>query len=305
MSNYLLRHLQTLLASAGQMARAPVATLLTLVVIGITLALPAGLYVALTNMERVSAGWDRGAQISLFLKRDTSDAAALRLASQIRSMHSVTSVDYISREAALDEFRRLSGFGPALNALGSNPLPAVLVVRPGSDLSPTAVEVLRTDLAQLPGVDLAELDVAWLKRLAAILSLAERAVWILAVLLAAAVLLIIGNTIRLAILSRVTEIEIIQLVGGTPAFVRRPFLYYGLFHGLAGGIFAWLLVEGALLLLSGPARELAGLYGSNFVLNGLGVVSSLLLTAGGGLLGWLGSRMAVDWQLRRLGSRQP
>lgn len=305
MSNYLLRHLQTLLASAGQMARAPVATLLTLVVIGITLALPAGLYVALTNIERVSAGWDRGAQISLFLKRDTSDAVALRLASQIRSMHAVTSVDYITRDAALDEFRRLSGFGPALNVLGSNPLPAVLVVRPGRDESPAAVEALRTDLAGLPGVDLAELDVAWLKRLAAILSLAQRTVWILAVLLATAVLLIIGNTIRLAVLNRVTEIEVIQLVGGTPAFVRRPFLYYGLFHGLAGGVFAWLLVEGTLLLLSGPARELAGLYGSSFALNGLGAGSSLLLTAGGGLLGWLGSRLAVDWQLRRLKSRQP
>jgi cell division transport system permease protein len=305
MNNYLLRHLQTLLASAGQMARAPVATLLTLLVIGITLALPAGLYVALTNIERVSAGWDRGAQISLFLKRDTGDSAALRLASQIRGIHAVTSVDYISREAALDEFRRLSGFGPALNALGSNPLPAVLVVRPGRDETPVAVEGLRTELARLPGVELAELDVAWLKRLAAILSLAERAVWILAILLATAVLLIIGNTIRLAVLNRLTEIEIIQLVGGTPAFVRRPFLYYGLFHGLAGGVFAWFLVEATLLLLSGPARELAGLYGSGFALSGLGAGSSLLLTVGGGFLGWLGARMAVDWQLRRLGSRQP
>jgi cell division transport system permease protein len=305
MSDYLLRHIQTLLASAGQMARAPLATLLTVLVIGITLALPAGLYVALANIRDVSSGWDRGAQISLYLKRDANDASAQRLATRIRSLRSVRSVDYISRDAALAEFRRLSGFGPALNALGSNPLPAVLVVRPASGESPAEIELLRADLAGLPGVDLAELDVAWLQRLATILRLAERTVWILAVLLATAVLLIIGNTIRLAVLNRVTEIEVIQLVGGTPAFVRRPFLYYGLFHGLAGGLVAWLLVEGSLLLLSGPARELAALYGSTFALNGLGIGASLFLTVGGGFLGWVGSRMAADWQLRRLGLRRP
>jgi cell division transport system permease protein len=297
--NYLLRHAQVLLATLGQMARAPLATLLTLTVIGITLALPSGLYVMLDNLERVSAGWDRGAQASLFLKRNVTEAGAHKLAQQIRAMSSVTGVDYISREAAFAEFKKQSGFGAALNALDSNPLPAVLIVRLTVD-NPAAAESLMTTLAHLPGVDLAQLDIEWLRRLAALLQLAERGVVMLAALLSLAVLLIIGNTIRLAVVNRRTEIEIIQLVGGTPGFVRRPFLYSGLLQGLLGGLLAWLLVEASLLLLSGPARELAGLYGSSFALTGLGAEQGLSLAMAGGLLGWLGARLAVGWQLRQI-----
>jgi len=300
--NYLLRHVQVLLAALGQMARAPLATLLTLTVIGITLALPSGLYVMLDNLERVSAGWDRVAQASLFLKRNVTEAGAHKLAQKIRSLPAVAGVDYISREAALAEFKKLSGFGTALNALDSNPLPAVLVVRLTVD-DPADVTSLMATLAGLPGVDLAQLDIEWLRRLAALLQLAERAVAILAALLSLAVLLIIGNTIRLAVVNRQTEIEIIQLVGGTPGFVRRPFLYSGLLQGLFGGLLAWLLVEASLLLLSGPARELAGLYGSRFALTGLGVEQGLLLALAGGLLGWVGSLLAVGWQLRQLALR--
>jgi cell division transport system permease protein len=303
MTNYFLRHLQVLLASLGQLARAPLATLLTLAVLAVTLALPAGLYVAFANLERLSAGWERGASISLFLKLDTPEAAALKLADQIRARSAVGGVDYISRAQALAEFKRLSSFGSALEALDANPLPAVLVVRPRAEQAVTAVEALRAELAHLPGVELAELDMVWLQRLAAILELAARAVWLLAGLLAAAVLLIVGNTIRLAVLSRQTEIEIVQLVGGTPAFVRRPFLYSGAFQGLLGGLAAWLLVEAGRLLLSGPAQELAGLYGSSFVLTGLEAGPGFTLVAAGGLLGWLGARLAVGLQLRRLAAR--
>jgi len=301
--NYLLRHVQVLLATLGQMTRAPLATLLTLTVIGITLALPSGLFVMLDNLERVSAGWDRGAQASLFLKRSVTEAGARKLAQQIRAMSAVAGVDYISREAALVEFRKQSGFGTALNALDSNPLPAVLVVRLAVADDPAAVAPLMKTLAGLPGVDLAQLDIEWLQRLAALLKLAERAVAMLAVLLSLAVMLIIGNTIRLAVVNRRTEIEIIQLVGGTPGFVRRPFLYSGLLQGMLGGLLAWLLVEASLLLLSGPARELAGLYGSNFALTGLGADQGLFLTLAGALLGWIGSRLAVGWQLRQIAMR--
>ena len=156
--NYLLRHVQVLLATLGQMARAPLATLLTLTVIGITLALPSGLYVMLDNLQRLSAGWDRGAQASLFLKRTVTEAGAHKLAQQIRTLSAVASVDYISREAALSEFKKQSGFGSVLNALDSNPLPAVLVVHLAVE-NPAAVEPLMATLAGLPGVELAQLDI--------------------------------------------------------------------------------------------------------------------------------------------------
>ena len=299
---YLLRHAQVLFATLGQLARAPLATALTLAAIGITLALPSGLYVVLDNLERLSAGWERGAQISLFLKRDVSEAGAHKLAQQVRALPTVSGVDFITREAALAEFKRESGFGAALNALDSNPLPAVLIVRPAAS-DPVAVETLVASLARLPGVDLAQLDIEWLRRLASLLQLAERAVLLLAVLLSLAVLLIIGNTIRLVVVTRQTEIEIVQLVGGTPAFIRRPFLYTGLLQGLFGGLLAWLLVDGSLLFLNGPARELAGLYGSGFDLNGLGLDAGAALALGGAVLGWLGARLAVGQQLRRFEAR--
>ena len=301
--NYLLRHAQVLFATLGQLARAPLASALTLAVIGIALALPSGLYVMLDNFQRLSAGWDRGTQISLFLKRNVSEGQALKLAQQLRALPTVSGVDFISREAALAEFKQRSGFGAALNALDNNPLPAVLVVRPAASDNPAAVETLVASLARLPGVDQVLLDIEWLRRLTVILQLTERAVLLLAALLSLAVLLIIGNTIRLAVVNRQTEIEVVQLVGGTAAFIRRPFLYAGLLQGLLGGLLAWVLVEGSLWLLNGPAQELAGLYGSQFTLIGLEAGPGISLVAGGAVLGWLGARLAVGQQLRRFEAR--
>jgi len=300
MKAWLLRHAQVLVGSVGQLARTPIATALTLLVIGITLALPAGLYVGIQNLDRLGARFDRGGQISLFLKKDLSDAAAEKLAQQLRGRTGIAAVTVISRDSAFAEFRKHSGFGSALDHLPDNPLPTVLVIRPAASTAPSALESLRNVLAKESGVELAELDLDWVKRLHAILELAERAVWLLAVLLAAAVLLIVGNTIRLAVLHRQTEIEVIQLVGGTPAFIRRPFLYTGVLQGLLGGLLAWILIELSLLWLAGPVADLAGLYGSAFGLEGLEFVPGLTLVTAGGVLGWLGSRLAVGWHLRRL-----
>jgi len=302
MTNHLLRHLQALFGTLGQLARAPIATALTLAVLGVTLALPTTLYVALDNLGRLGGDMQRGAQLSLFLKRGLGEDEALRLAQQLRAMREVASVDYISRAAALEEFRRLSGFGAALEALRDNPLPAVLVVRPVSD-DPAAAEALRGRLAALPGVELAELDLAWLKRLAAILDIAERAILILAGLLGAAVLLIVGNTTRLAVISRRNEIEVIGLVGGTAAFIRRPFLYSGLLQGFVAGLLAWLLVALSVWLVSGPVEQLTSLYGTPAGLRGLGLGGGLMLAVAGAALGWLGARVAVGWQLRRYDRR--
>ena len=299
MKNFLARRAQVFFYVLGQLWRQPLSTLPTLAVLGIALALPAGLYTALSNLERLSAGWDRGTQISLFLKHSISEAHALRLAQEIRTIHDVVTVDFISRDTALQEFRKHSGFGPALQLLGSNPLPAVLVVRPQANASAASIEALRKRVAGTTGVELAEVDNLWLQRLALLLQLFERVVWMLSVLFAAAVLLIVGNTIRLAVAGRRTEIEVIELVGGTPSFIRRPFLYQGAVQGTLGGLIAWILVEIGLALLDAPASDLARLYGSQHRLAGLGYEEGLLLILIGGVLGWLGSRLAVGWQLRQ------
>ncbi|MEK9134361.1 MAG: permease-like cell division protein FtsX, partial [Pseudomonadota bacterium] len=219
--NYLLRHAQVFFYSLGQLTRTPVATFLTVAVIGITLALPAGLYVAIENVQRLASGWEDNGQIALFLKQDVPGAAIEKLADKIRRLPAVSWVDYVSREAALTEFKRLSGFGEALNALERNPLPAVLVVHPAATHAhPDKLQALLKDLRRFNEVDIAQIDLDWVRRLHAMLELARQGVLILAAGLAIAVLLIIGNTIRLAVLNRRDEIEITKLIGGTNAFIR-------------------------------------------------------------------------------------
>ncbi len=299
--NYLLRHAQVFFYSLGQLTRTPVATFLTVAVIGITLALPAGLYVAIENVQRLASGWEDNGQISLFLKQDVPAAAIEKLADKIRRLPAVSWVDYVSREAALTEFKRLSGFGEALNALDRNPLPAVLVVHPAATHAhPDKLQALLKELRRFNEVDIAQIDLDWVRRLHAMLDLARQGVLILAAGLAIAVLLIIGNTIRLAVLNRRDEIEITKLIGGTNAFIRRPFLYTGTLQGLLGALLAWLLVGLGLLLLADPIDNLAGLYGSRFEAENLGILATLALIGSGGLLGWLGSRLAVGRHLRAI-----
>lgn len=303
MRTYFAHHAQAFFESAGRLIRQPIVSLMTVAVIAISLALPAGFYVLIDNLARVSRGWEGGSQISLFLKRDVTGKPAEKFADRVRRLAQVTRVDYISPEAALAEFKRSSGFGPALDALDRNPLPPVLVVHPRVDVTPDGLEALVRELGQHPEVELAQLDLEWVRRLHALLMIAERGVWLLAALLTAGVVLIIGNTIRLAVLNRKDEIEIIKLVGGTNAFIRRPFLHAGVQQGLAGALLAWGIVGLTLALLDGPIRDLASLYGSDFRVEGLDASAVGILLGFGVLLGWLGSRLAVGRHLKAIEPR--
>ena len=303
MTSYLLRHLQVFFYTLGQLARAPIASLMTIAVIAITLALPTGLYLLIENVQRMSTGLDGGAKISLFLKADVDDAAAAQLSERIRQTLEVATVEYISPKQALAEFKRLSGFGETLDTLTHNPLPPVLIVQPSVTLdTPQKLDDLVNRLRANVEVGLAQLDLQWVKRLHGLLQIARRGVWLLSVSLALAVVLIIGNTIRLAVLSRREEIEVIKLVGGTNAFIRRPFLYTGLLQGAAGALAAWALVSLCLSLLAGPIGAVADLYASNFRAEGLGSYGIAILVGVGALLGWVGSRIAVG---RHLGNLEP
>jgi cell division transport system permease protein len=298
---YFARHAQALIGSIGALVRTPLASIMTIAVIGITLALPAAMFVAVDNVVALSSGWEGAGRISLFLKRSVSDASAQKLADQIRRRKEVAKVEIISRDQAFAEFKRQSGFGDALEALDRNPLPTVLVVHPAGDANQaSALDALVRDLRRQDDVDMAQLDLEWVRRLHAWLDVVERGLLIVGGMLAIAVLLIIGNTIRLAVLSRRDEIEVSKLVGATDAFIRRPFLYSGLVQGLTGALVAWILVEVSLLLLAGPIGELAGLYGSHFGLGGLDLLSSGTLLGSGAVLGWIGARIAVGRHLRAI-----
>jgi cell division transport system permease protein len=295
---WLQRHAQVALSSLGQLFRNGLSSAMTCSVIGIALALPLGLHVILTNLESVSGGWESGASISLFLKQRVSDKQATELTRKLRQHQKLSRVELVTREAALREFRSRSGFAEALEALDSNPLPALLVIQPKAEYTTAeAAQKLVRELQLLPDADIVQLDLQWVRRLQAITVIAQRAVLVLASLLGMAVLLIVGNTIRLEIQNRHAEIEITKLIGATNAFIRRPFLYTGFWYGFIGGIIAWVLVAISVTLLKGPVANLASLYESAFDLSSLNWLSVFSLLGGSALLGLLGSWLAVGKHL--------
>jgi len=295
---YLARHMQVMLSTLGQMIRSPMSNLMTIAVMGIALALPAGLHIILKNVQQVTAQWDGAAQISLFLKPSVTDKQATQLANVLRQRQDVKSVTTITRIEALEDFRQNSGFGEALEALEDNPFPAVIVIYPTEQSDNlVTVQAMLASFKERSEVELAQLDMQWLKRLYAIMDFGRRGIWVLAAMLSLSVLLVVGNTIRLAIQNRRDEIEIIKLIGGTDAFIRRPFLYTGFWYGLSGGILSWLLVTLSIWLLSGPVSQLATLYDSDYSLSSLDLSSSLILLGLSISLGLAGSWLAVSRHL--------
>ena len=295
---YFIRHVQTALFSLGRMYRTPIASLMTAAVIAIALALPAGLYLLVDNLQQLGRTWDGSASLSLFLKESATDKSAERLARELRGWPEVAALELIHPDAALEEFRRLSGFGDALDALDENPLPHVLTLKPAASHSqPDGAKALLDRLQRLPEVELAQLDLQWVKRFATMMEIAKRGILIVGALLGLAVLLIIGNTIRLDIFNRREEIQVTKLIGGTNGFIRRPFLYGGIWYGLLGAILAWVLVEAAFLQIREPVQRLAGLYQSQFSLHTFSASDILQLLLLGAALGLVGSWVAVGRHL--------
>ncbi len=299
-----VNHAQALVFSLGRLYRNPFTAALTLTVIAIALALPAGLWLALKNLQAASGEWDHGAQLSVFVADSVSEDTLRVLAGRIQSMDAVESARAITREEALAEFRALSGFGEALDLLDHNPLPALVLVTPAADhQGPSRVQALSVELEALEEVTQAQVDLQWVQRLQAILEMTRRGVALVAVLLGLGVLLVVGNTIRLDILNRRREIEVAKLVGATDGFIRRPFLYGGLWLGLFGGVLALIIVGVGLALLNGPVQQLATLYGSDFRLEGPGLAGALGLLGLAVALGLGGSWIAVGRHLRDIEPR--
>lgn len=298
---WLLRHAQMSLSSLGRLTRSPISTAMTAAVIGIALALPGGLHLLVDNVRQLSSSWDGSASISLFLSEQVSDEQAETVRRQVALRADIAETRLIDRDQALLEFRRLSGFGEAIELLDHNPLPAVVLVRPQDSVQGAdGVAGLAKELQGYREIELAQVDLQWVKRLGAITGTIERAVFILAALLSGAVLLIVGNTIRLEIQNRHSEIEIVKLVGGTDAFIRRPFLYEGIWYGLLGAAIGLLLVLSSLYLLDGPVQRLTGLYESDFSLAIIDPASLLGVAFGGPLLGLAGAWLAVGRHLAQI-----
>ena len=299
--SYFTHHLRVSLASLGQLYAQPAATLMTAAVIAISLALPVGLYIALDNATKISSDWDGSTQISLFLRTHVKNSDAQKLMNRLQKHKLIKKVDFISKEQGLAQFRKTSGFGDALKYLDDNPLPIVLVVHPKIKTSAAdATTRLVKELGNNKLVELAQLDVQWVKRLYTLLEIASRSIWVISTMLAIAVLLIIGNTIRLDIQNHREEIEVSKLIGASDSFIRRPFLYTGLWYGVIGGVLASLVTLISLLLMEDPIHQLALLYHSDFRLHGLGFAKTLLLILISCALGLIGSWIAVSRHLKEI-----
>lgn len=303
LSIWFRRHVSTAGGSLGRLTKQPFASLMIVLVIGITLALPAALNLVIKNAAAVSGSWEDALDFSVFLDRELSLSDAEGLAQLIRQRADVDTVTLVSAGDALLEFKQQSGFGDAMDQLSHNPLPHTLVVRPSPANTSQSMILLREELANLPETELVQVDTDWVQRFHAILDIVRQAIFIGAVLLAAAIVVIIGNTIRLDIQNRRDEIEVTKLIGASNAFVRRPFLWTGFWYGLLGGLLAIGLVQYGIYLLQPPVAKLAGLYqsGVDVLTFDLREVGTIIGTGIG--LGLVGSWFAAARHMRRIEPR--
>ncbi len=285
--------------SFSRLLRQPFGSFFTCLVIAVALSLPMGLNLLLDNLNQLGGSWQQAAQISVFMRLEVDDSRGQKLQQQLSKHADIASAEWISREQALVDFKEFSGMGQVLQDLPENPLPGSLLITP-KEVDKARLQLLLQELENLPGVQQVQLDLLWVERLAAILQLGERLIFALTVLLMAALLLVVGNTIRLHIENRRTEIEIIKLVGGTDAYVRRPFLYMGVLYGIGGGLLAWGFLVFGFAWLNESVVELAILYGSGFHLVGVPLEDGFSLLFGALLLGYFAAWLAVARHLRDL-----
>ena len=304
MTGWITRHIQALLFAAGRLARSPFSTAFTVLVIAIALTLPATFALLIASVRSVSGDFANAVNVTVYFKSDVALDKVQQLATSARARKGVAQVKVIPADQALADFRKDSGFGTALDALDKNPLPHAMDLQPMSDAaSPAALESLQRYLAAWPEVDLVQIDSEWVLRLNAILDLLRRIVLGSGALLGLGVVAVITNTIRLEIYNRRDEIEVTKLVGGSNAFVRRPFLYTGFFYGFGGALLAAALVWTSCQLLAAPVGRLAASYASAFAIEAPGPSELGLLLALGAGLGLIGAVLSTSRHLARIEPR--
>ena len=286
-------------ASLRRLAARPLGSLLTIAVMGLALALPLAFYLLLGNVQKLGESLGQSQAISIFMQPGQSAQQAQLLATQLGARPEVASIAIKTPQQGMDELAKMQGFSGALQALDSNPLPYVLQLQPKADLTAPAAAALVADIRQLHSVDMVQDSGSWRQRLDALLGVGNRAVLVLASLLTLAALLVVGNTVRVDIASRSEEIGVLLLIGASGAFVRRPYLYAGMWYGLFSGLLAALLAVVIELALAGPVAQLSQAYDGKLQIGGLPLWLLLAVPLAAAALGWLGARLVSAWQLRK------
>ena len=300
LQRYFTEHARQCVAALGRQWRDPFSTLLTALVVGITLALPAGLHLLVDNLQIAAGGLQQTRTVTVFLRDTASPEQGKALAAELAKGPGIASADYTSRTEALAQFRERSDLGAVLDALGENPLPASIALIPKETMSAEDLQSVVRSLYEHDTVETVQQDSVWSARLSAALAVATRLALILAVGLAVAAVLAMGNTIRLDIESRRKEVVVMKLIGAPPAFIRRPFLYSGFWYGLSGGVIAILGIYVARFALAQPVQKLVGLYEGAFTVQGPEPRILLSVLAAGIVLGLIGAWLAVSRHLHRI-----
>jgi len=295
------QHFQQVFSSFSELWKTPFATVMTILVLGVALSLPSVFQVIYKNAERASEQWDKASEISLFLNKNISEQSVKVLINKLGLYSDIATVTHISSHQALEEFKEMSGFSKALNHLDENPLPDVLIVVPTEQAMTTAgSKLLVAKLTREPGVDLVRVDIDWIEKLQAMVSVAVDIVIAIVCLLLLSVLLIVSNTIRLNILNQRAEIEVFKLVGATNSFIQRPFLYAGAWYGLLGGVIAWLLTFILVLWLQSGVTGLMGLYQVQFEISAMSIKEVAILITAATSLGFIASYISVKQYLVKI-----
>ncbi|WP_100658645.1 permease-like cell division protein FtsX [Alteromonas flava] len=298
---FFVNHLRQALYSLGELWRQPVASMMTIGVLGLSITLPSTLYILVSNVEKMSEGWQQASEISLFLKSSVNERQSQQLVTRLGLWEEIDGVVFIPKQQALEEFEQLSGLGDTIAYLPENPIPDVVLVTPTSKhSSPTAAKMLLEKLLNEREVEIGKLDIDWLERLYALVNVARELVTFIGLLLFMAVVLIIGNTIRLNILNKRDEIIVMKLVGATDAFIHRPFLYTGFWYGLLGGLIAWFAVLAILWWMDASITRFAELYQKQFSISGLDGGALLTMLGLSVLLGLMGSFISVQRHVRQI-----
>ena len=299
MKNWLVQHLRVLLFTLRRLSATPLSSLLNILVIGIALSLPTGMYVLMQNVQSLAEQAIGTPQISLFMSMDASAGDIARIGKKLKQHPDIGRADFVPRDQALEQLKQTTGLADVIGGMAQNPLPDAYLIYPKKS-AVQALETLRNELQQWPKIEHVQLDSAWAHKLEALLKFGRLAVLLLAVLLSLALVAVTFNTIRLQILTQRDEIEVSALIGATRTFIRRPFLYFGLLQGMLGGATAWLIITISLLLLNNSLGGLVQLYGGSYALHPISASDSVTLLLFAGYLGWLGAWLSVSQHLGQI-----
>ena len=297
--NYFVSHYQILLKALQRSHASMVSTLMMFLVIGVTLILPSISFLVVQNLKSISQTIQHESQITIFLKKDISVDAKNKIEKDLKSRIEISNFHYVKKEEAWSKLQKLMGFNESNNGLSENPLPDAFFISPNT-VNPNQIEILKSSLDRLEGVDQVVVDTGWVKKLNSLLHLANKAIFLASILLAFMLTVVIGNTIRLQMTSHFEEIELSKLIGATNQFIRRPFLYSGFIYGLGGGLTAALSLKLIVIRLNQTVVEIEAIYGAQFTIVDLTPLQYLSIVGSSILIAILASFISINQSIKKL-----